>query len=259
MGFSLKSVGNLVGKAAGASLGAYLGGPTGAVAGYNGADAVLGAVGLGSDQLAAEQEFKYAKKAADYAFGKNLEMWNLANAYNDPAAQMERLQKAGLNPNLVYGGGNVTGNSSASIPSYDTPNVNYTDRSTQRQQLAMALIDHQQRITNQSIENDLARQRLVLQERDADRADALAKAQIDAYAANLGLTSERIGDIRFNQDNYTPPDRRGWIAKAANDLKGLYDFAEDWAYNHTTPGSRVHSWASAYKNSWFHKYFGAGR
>lgn len=203
MGFSLKSVGNLVGKAAGASLGAFFGGPTGAVAGFNGADAVLGAVGLGSDQLAAEQQWKYKKKAADYAFDQNLQMWNLANAYNDPAAQMERLQAAGLNPNLVYGGGNVTGNSSASIPSYDTLNVNYTDRSTQRQQLAMALIDHQQRITNQAIENDLARQRLVLQERDADRADALAQAQIRAYAANLGLTGARIDDIYYRQEQPT--------------------------------------------------------
>lgn len=34
------------------------------------------------------------------------------NEYNSPASQMRRLQAAGLNPNLVYGGGNVTGNQS---------------------------------------------------------------------------------------------------------------------------------------------------
>lgn len=34
------------------------------------------------------------------------------NEYNSPASQMNRLQQAGLNPNLVYGGGNVTGNQS---------------------------------------------------------------------------------------------------------------------------------------------------
>lgn len=34
------------------------------------------------------------------------------NEYNSPANQMLRLQQAGLNPNLVYGGGNVTGNQS---------------------------------------------------------------------------------------------------------------------------------------------------
>lgn len=29
--------------------------------------------------------------------------WDMMNAYNDPSAQMQRLQDAGLNPNLVYG------------------------------------------------------------------------------------------------------------------------------------------------------------
>lgn len=31
--------------------------------------------------------------------------WNMQNAYNDPSAQMQRLQGAGLNPHLVYGNG----------------------------------------------------------------------------------------------------------------------------------------------------------
>lgn len=31
--------------------------------------------------------------------------WNMQNEYNDPSAQMARLRKAGLNPNLVYGNG----------------------------------------------------------------------------------------------------------------------------------------------------------
>lgn len=34
-----------------------------------------------------------------------LKMWNLKNAYDNPARQMERLRAAGLNPNLVYGNG----------------------------------------------------------------------------------------------------------------------------------------------------------
>lgn len=195
MGFSLKSIGNLAGKAIGASIGAAFGGPAGAAAGYSGSNAVLGAVGLGDDQLAAEENWKWQKKASDYAYNQNLQMWNLANAYNDPSAQMERLQKAGLNPNLVYGGGNVTGNTSGSTPTYERPNVGYTDRSIQREQLALAMKEHQQRITNQAIENDLARQRLVLAERDADRSDALAQAQIAAYKAGLGLTSARIDEI----------------------------------------------------------------
>ena len=36
--------------------------------------------------------------------------WKMANDYNHPVKQMERLREAGLNPNLVYGSGSVTGN-----------------------------------------------------------------------------------------------------------------------------------------------------
>lgn len=39
--------------------------------------------------------------------------WNLANDYNHPVNQMERLKAAGLNPNLVYGSGSVTGNTTS--------------------------------------------------------------------------------------------------------------------------------------------------
>lgn len=36
------------------------------------------------------------------------QMWDETNAYNTPAAQMQRLEAGGLNPNLVYGGGSAT-------------------------------------------------------------------------------------------------------------------------------------------------------
>lgn len=238
MGFSLSKIGNLAGKAIGAAVGGYIGGPAGAVAGYQGSDAVLGAVGLGDDDIAAKTQWEYQKKAADYKYAQDLNMWNLVNAYNDPSAQMERLQKAGLNPNLVYGGGNVTGNTSSSSPEYANIDARYTDRSIQRQQLALAMKEHQQRITNQAIENDLARQRLVLAERDADRSDRLADAQIAAYKAGLGLTSARIGDIQFRHDNYTPPDRRSWLGKmwddffgerTRGDIRSFVDFADNKA------------------------------
>lgn len=39
-----------------------------------------------------------------------MQAWTLANDYNHPKQQMERLKAAGLNPLLVYGSGSVTGN-----------------------------------------------------------------------------------------------------------------------------------------------------
>lgn len=42
----------------------------------------------------------YAKQRED-----SLSDWHMQNAYNDPTAQMQRLQNANLNPHLVYGNG----------------------------------------------------------------------------------------------------------------------------------------------------------
>lgn len=42
-----------------------------------------------------------ARKTREY----NERMWDKQNAYNHPVQQMARLKEAGLNPNMVYGGG----------------------------------------------------------------------------------------------------------------------------------------------------------
>lgn len=39
----------------------------------------------------------------------NLDVWNMQNEYNSPAAQMLRYQDAGLNPNLIYSQSNMAG------------------------------------------------------------------------------------------------------------------------------------------------------
>lgn len=57
---------------------------------------------------------------ADMANAHELEMWNLQNAYNTPAAQMKRMKEAGLNPMLFYSQGNP-GNAS-SAPGTHAPN-----------------------------------------------------------------------------------------------------------------------------------------
>lgn len=59
---------------------------------------------------------EFDKSMAEYAYNKNLEMWQMENAYNSPAAQMARLEEAGLNPALMYQQGN-TGNA-GSMPAY---------------------------------------------------------------------------------------------------------------------------------------------
>lgn len=60
---------------------------------------ISGASSLASSLITNEGNRKSQKRADKY----NLAQWNRQNAYNDPSAQMERLRKAGLNPNLIYG------------------------------------------------------------------------------------------------------------------------------------------------------------
>lgn len=56
-------------------------------------------------------QHRYNKQFADIQNQYNIDMWERMNEYNSPTAQMSRLSQAGLNPNLMYGMGNV-GNAS---------------------------------------------------------------------------------------------------------------------------------------------------
>lgn len=74
------------------------------------------AVGQGLLSGASQDYENYeAKAAAKRANEEQIAFWNMQNAYNSPVEQMKRLEEAGLNPMLVYGGGNVSGNSASAI------------------------------------------------------------------------------------------------------------------------------------------------
>lgn len=87
------------------------------------------AIGLGSSLISsafgsifgdnsAKKQFKYQQQLNREAFQHDVDMWNRQNEYNTPSAQMERLQAAGLNPNLVYGNGGAT-NTANNAPTYN--------------------------------------------------------------------------------------------------------------------------------------------
>lgn len=173
-----------------------------------------GAIGVGSDWLDSSYNQAMQKDMAAYnanmqqglndrAFQQNLQMWNLKNAYDSPAAQMARYEAAGLNKNLIYGQSNVSGSTpTATAATYDAGQYKPVDTRIQRAQLQLALQEQHQRVTNQAIENDLARQRLFLAARDADRQDKLVNAQILNLGANLGLTGARIEDIKYSPKSF---------------------------------------------------------
>lgn len=75
----------------------------------------------------ANQNFQ--REMYNWQLVENKKQWDLQNTYNSPQEQMKRLQAAGLNPNLVYGGGGQTGGTASPIAS-SSPG-NYTQKPTQ--------------------------------------------------------------------------------------------------------------------------------
>lgn len=102
---------------------------------FNAIGAGLSAIaGIASSGLSArtarentDKQNQANKELAEYQYNRDLEMWNKGNAYNSPLAQMERLKKAGLNPNLIYGSGGAT-TQAVNLPKYNAPTMSYNYR-----------------------------------------------------------------------------------------------------------------------------------
>ncbi len=91
-------------------------------------NAGLGVVGnfLGNKQAEKNQQLQNEFNAQEAQKTRDWQekMWNLNNQYNTPLAQVNRLQDAGLNPNLVYGNGtmqNVSPMASSGAQASSTP------------------------------------------------------------------------------------------------------------------------------------------
>nr|QJB19074.1 MAG: DNA pilot protein [Microvirus sp.] len=95
----------------------------------------LAAIAIGSSILSAgqgvynsvtqkkqnEKQQQYEREMYETQKADNLAFWNQQNAYNTPAAQMERLKQAGLNPAMMYGTGSSA--NTASPISSPSPHV----------------------------------------------------------------------------------------------------------------------------------------
>lgn len=62
----------------------------------------------------------------------NLDLWERQNKYNTPAAQMERLKEAGLNPRLMFDNGNVGNATAPSVAQLETPELSSPSMDTTR-------------------------------------------------------------------------------------------------------------------------------
>lgn len=145
------------------------------------AQGIINAVNVRKNQ---ERQNRANRELAEYSYSKDLEMWNRGNEYNAPMAQMDRLKKAGLNPNLVYGSGAVAGQTAGQIPKYQAPQLEYSAPApVDAPQTIGAYQDFQ--IRNAQLDNLRA-------QRNAINTDTLIKS-IEAEARPDLLEKKRFG------------------------------------------------------------------
>ena len=153
-----------------------------------GTNAVGGLVNYGLNRLSQK-----------HAFETNVRMWNMQNEYDTPQQQMSRLQQAGLNPSLVYGG-NTVGNTSSSAPRMEAPNANIQP------------VDYQSvLLTHQSIEKMKA---------DTDSVRAQTENTIQQTAINKSMAIIDLAQKEIQKD-ISSKERDYWYNIKEAELQNL--------------------------------------
>lgn len=161
-----------------------------------GAGALLGGSIIGSSSSAAAQskanetnlQIARETNAANAALAQqqqnwNIDLWNMQNEYNTPAAQMQRYKDAGLNPNLIYGSGSGSSGNATAVSSVaparmeraSVQPVNYFQGIAQGMSQAMSAF---------------------LQSQQLSVAEKRAEADLTRTASNVDLNISRQGLIQ---------------------------------------------------------------
>ena len=175
---------------------------------------------------------KAQKELAQYAYTKDLEMWNRANEYNSPIAQMERLKSAGLNPHLVYGNGSVTGNTTIQTPKYQMYSPEYKYEAPQLNSLIQTLSQYQDYQNKKAINEGImldnvdkanrnlhssdmwkfktegldwsayrTKQEGIIRQKYAELAPALFRIDVNKRLNELALQSAQVKSIQANTES----------------------------------------------------------
>lgn len=93
----------------------------------NMAMSAIGTIGnLFTGGASARKQYQYQSKLMDKQNQQQIDFWKMNNEYNTPFNQRARLEQAGLNPDLMYGGsGNMYQSQMPGAASGSAPNVDY--------------------------------------------------------------------------------------------------------------------------------------
>lgn len=144
------------------------------------------------------------------------------NAYNTPAAQMQRFSDAGLNPNLIYGlGSNGNQPASGSVAPVDF------DTSQRENRLAKMQIETQMKIADADVMAKTAQAKLSSRQADNmaiqnEYDSATLQDRIAQVSTNLELTSKQVAQKAFEVDNQQEAFESLMALQAAQTYAGYY-------------------------------------
>jgi hypothetical protein len=136
-----------------------------------------------------------------------LEDWNRQNAYNHPSQQMQRLKEAGLNPNLVYGGGATTLAQPVKTPEAQVPNIDVQKvpetigafQSIKNQQLEYSKVQKAMELTDSQIKATDAQTLATLTGVDSKKLDMLGKEIMNKFLPEYN--AERLRSMRAGTES----------------------------------------------------------
>lgn len=144
-------------------------------------------------QMNNEWSERMMQKQMDY----NTDMWNKQNYYNDPSQQVERLQKAGINPALALSNISTGSASGASSPSLPSPSG--ASMESFRPDFS-GIGGAMQTMAQQMLQRDKQAAEIRYIDKQSDWYDAQAKAQISkAYAETDSHTAKTYYQRIMNQ------------------------------------------------------------
>lgn len=150
----------------------------------NMATSAIGTIGnFFTGGVSARKQYQYQSKLMDKQNQQQIDFWKMNNEYNTPLAQRARLEQAGLNPDLMYGGsGNMfqsqmpTAASPGSAPNVDYGSFSDNLRFAMQAQVMdaqVSKIEHE----NQLLAEQALTQASLRDLQSGQAADALARAE----------------------------------------------------------------------------------
>lgn len=149
----------------------------------NMATSAIGAIGnLFTGGASARKQYRYQSKLMDKQNQQQIDFWKMNNEYNTPFNQRARLEQAGLNPDLMYGGsGSMYQSQMPGAASGSAPNVDYGSFSDNLRFAMQAQVMDAQ-VSKIEMENKLLAEQALSQAslrelQSSQAADALARAE----------------------------------------------------------------------------------